>query len=188
MASGPVGDEVERLGLRGVQHRLDARPPRIGNRTLWQSGATIGVVAVVGVELRLEDAAAEWLPLGHGVDHRRVGIEFHSDPQSVAIDAGDGRPLSGFSGFLLDDGRQRDRLLDGADGTIRAPLRPQLIDCLGHRLLHALDDGCPALAALIPIAVGQQRAFIDRRRWTGEVRICSKLLANDDRRHPLRDR
>ena len=47
VAAGAVGDEIERLGRRRVEHRGDRVPARIGDRADRQAGHRIGVVAVV---------------------------------------------------------------------------------------------------------------------------------------------
>ena len=126
MAAGAVGDEIERLGRRRMQHRLDARLAGIGDRPVGQARPAIGIVAVVGVKLGLEDAPAERLALGHRIDDGRIGIELHADPQAIAINAGDHRPFARLAGLFLDDRGQGDRLLRRRDRAIGAALRPQL--------------------------------------------------------------
>ena len=79
-------------------------PPGLAIGARRQPGYAIGIVAGSPLELGLEDAAAERLALGDRVDDGRVGLELHSDPQPVAIDAGDQPPLGRLAGLLLDDG------------------------------------------------------------------------------------
>ena len=75
-----VGDEIERLGLRRIEHRLDARLARIGDRPVGQAGACDRCCSrCSALSSDLQDAPAERLALGDRVDDRRIGIELHAD-------------------------------------------------------------------------------------------------------------
>ena len=99
----------------------------------------------------------------------RHGPEPRSDPPDrIHL-----RPVSGkrYTRDVQLQTAQGIRLLLGGDRTGAAPFGPQLIERSGHRRLHALRDGRPALASLIAITVGQDRAFGKRRYWSRQIGI-----------------
>ena len=78
VAAGAVGDEIEVLGLGRLQHRLDRRAPRIGDRRRRQAIDLIGVVRGLAVELFLLDGMVEHALAAHQpVDDGRVGLQPH---------------------------------------------------------------------------------------------------------------
>ena len=94
VAALAVGDEVEVVDLGRIEHRLDRRPPRVGDRSGRQAVDLVGVVgAAVGPVLAGERAAEATLALGQAVDHGRIGLQAHAAAQPVDEHRRDLAPL-----------------------------------------------------------------------------------------------
>lgn len=104
-------DEVEVVAIDGIQRRPDRRRARAGDRPRRQPPHRVRVVGVLGLQVLLGDVLRV-LPAQehHRVDHRRVRLQRHPQPQPVVEHAGDPRALLRRAGFLLDDRRQGHRV------------------------------------------------------------------------------
>ena len=95
--------------------------PGIGDRRRRQAGAGVGVVGRVGEQVALAQVAVEGG--AEAVDHGRVGLQRHADAQPVDEHAGDAAAVGAGAGLLLDDRRQRQRLVGALQRRRRARAR-----------------------------------------------------------------
>ncbi|PAV74279.1 hypothetical protein WR25_27087 [Diploscapter pachys] len=173
MAACAVRDEVQRIRLRRIEHRVDRRPARIGNRPGRQPHLGIG------------NPPAERPPLGDRIDDGRVRLQRHAALQPVAIDRGDHPPFGRLAGFLLDDRGEDDRLFGRRHRNAGLPLRPGLGEIRLHRRLHAGDDRHAGVAALEGVAVGQNRSFGGHRHAAGQAIRLGERVMHQHRRIAL---
>ncbi len=186
MPPGSVRDEIQRLRLCRIEHRIDRRTPRIGDRPDRQPARRIGIIAVPRLQFRPADTPAKRFALRDRIDDRRIGLQSHSRPQAVGIDGGHHASLRRLAGFLFDDRREDDRLARGLDHRRRLPLLPRCGQIAVHRHLHPPDQCSPVAVAFVTVAVGQDTAF--RRKRCGALHLGrpGHRLAHQHRWPPLR--
>ena len=85
--------------------------------------------------------------------HGRVGLQFHAEAQPVDEDAGDMRPLLLARGLPLDDRGEDQGLLRAGQRQVLAALAPQLVELMGHRAAHPLDQLLAGLAIAVDVGV-----------------------------------
>src|SRR6056297_3312101 len=160
MPARAIGNEIDEVGLFGVERRLDARKPRVRDGRRRQPVDDVGVPRRAGAKLALPQATAECAPpLGDAVDHRGVGLQPHPPVQPVDEDAGYRPPLVRHAGFLLDDRREDQSLFGRSDGKILVTVRPGLRQPQRLPLLHVRQQGAPVVAVAYLVAIGRQRAL-----------------------------
>ena len=81
------------------------------------------------------------------------GLQFHAEPQPVDEDAGDMRPLLLARGLPLDDRGEDQGLLRAGQRQVLAALAPQLVELMGHRAAHPLDQLLAGLAIAVDVGV-----------------------------------
>jgi hypothetical protein len=75
VAARAVGDEVEVVALHRIEHGLQGRLARIGDRRRRQAVDQIGVVGRLALQFRLADATAQRPSAGQAVDDGRVAAQ-----------------------------------------------------------------------------------------------------------------
>src|SRR5437773_6013568 len=93
--AGVHGDEVEEARIRRRDGRLQGGRPGIADRTRWQAGVAIGVVARIDPQILLPDVPVEGVPHDERVDHGRIALQSHPETQPVVEDRSHERVLVG---------------------------------------------------------------------------------------------
>ena len=124
------GDEEQCRALLRVQCRMYGGAAGQRDRRGRQAVARVGVVGGVGTQMGTGKVAVE---LGaYAVDDGRIRLQPHAALQAANEHAGDGRPLAGGAGFLLDDGGKHQRLLRRFQRQVRRSRLPFLFQHLLH--------------------------------------------------------
>ena len=151
--SGGVADEVEVVGLGGVQGCAEGGYAGVGDGARGEAGVFVGVVGRGGLEVGGVDGAAPAVVEQGGVDDGGVGGEGHGPGEAVGEDAGD-EGAFGLLAYLFFDERGHG---DGAGhgGVVDAEL--------GGGLAEAADHGGEDLegrgVAGEAVGVGEEVAF-----------------------------
>ena len=134
----PRRHEVQRRARFGI-HRCGQRTGagyRDGRR--WQPRARIGVVGRVCHEISAAQIAVEGCT--ETVDHRGIGLQPHAALEPAVEHAGYAAPLLGQSGFLLDDGREYQRLVRILQDTGRPMAGPGGVEPLLEPRVRLFED------------------------------------------------
>src|ERR687895_435912 len=84
MAAIAIGDEVELVGIRRVQRRLDGRLAGMGDRPRWEARRDISVIRGIDGQIALgEYRFARTAGAEDAVDRRRIGLQLHTESQAV---------------------------------------------------------------------------------------------------------
>ena len=123
-----IGDEIEILGRERMQHRLNGGQAGVANRARRQALVQITVVGTLDLEIGRGDGPPERTrPVSYGIDHRRVGLQWHAAAQAVGENAGDMCALHRRGGLLFHDRGQSQRLVDRVVRQVGGTLRPELL-------------------------------------------------------------
>ena len=104
MPAAAIGDKIQIIRHRRMQHRLNRRNPRRANRPRRQPGMHI---SIIGRRVRepspADRLAAGLLAAAHRINNRRVSLQLHPLPQPVLIHARDMRHFRRQLSFRLHD-------------------------------------------------------------------------------------
>jgi hypothetical protein len=112
MTAAAIGYEIKLRRCRRVQHRLDRRTARIGNRSRRQAENAVGVIGMISFDIRVRQLAAEnslaigdggCLAAGQSLDHGRIGLQRHSALEAIDEHRRYARPFRSDPGFFLYD-------------------------------------------------------------------------------------
>jgi hypothetical protein len=128
-----------------------------GDRRRRQPEARVSVVGRVGQQVALAQVAVEFL--AEAVDDGGVRLQPHALAQPVDEHAGDQRPLVGRGGFLLDHGREYQRLVRRLDRQVRRATPPRRLELALQAPVRLKQQFAVAGAAREAIRIGKELAF-----------------------------
>ncbi|CUI53020.1 Uncharacterised protein [Achromobacter ruhlandii] len=143
--------------LLGLHRRQQRRAAGGRDRRGRQARARIGVPGRVGLQVALADAAL--VGVAHAIDDGGIGLQQHADLQAVGEHARDPAAVRAMTGFLLDDGRQHQRLIGRGQWQIGLALGPGVVQDALAFLVGAAQQVKVGAARREDVGVGEEQAF-----------------------------
>ncbi len=158
-------NEIEIVRRGGRSGGMKRRHTGIRDRSGREAGNAIGVVRRFDLQVGLPDIALP--PAGEleRVDHRRIGAEEHVFAIAVEVDRGDHRPLLRQARLRLDDGGERDGLVQIQSG---GDVRHLAGEVLSKILDHRRDDRASRGPGIELVGIGEQ-ITLERGRLRSDV-------------------
>ena len=164
-----IRDEVERIRVLRMQHRLDRGEARRGDRRRCQPPVPVGVERMVPLQIGTGQATVQHPAIRCRIGHGRVGLQRHAPAQAVDEDPRHLGPFLRLAGLPLHDAGQDQRLARRGQGQVRRPLLPGFRQGLPHGPLRPAQQPSAVVAPLIGIGVRQHRPFLQGRHIAGQA-------------------